>query len=98
MYVLHNQPFSSYLERNIFDAAHAHHRLANCLRNPWHIQGPYHPNLAMGARMWEDVAPPSFACASVWDAPRVARFLIILAKRQKDNRPPSILLRVEMGG
>jgi hypothetical protein len=90
MDALRKQSFASYLERNIFDATHAHH-------DPLHIQSFYHPNRSMGARTLEDVAPPSFACASVWDAPRVARFLTTLAKRRKDNRPPSVLPRAEMG-
>ncbi len=50
----------------------------------------------MDAKTSQQVSPLSFACVSVWDAPRVARFRVILEKRRED-RLRSGLPRVEMG-
>jgi hypothetical protein len=97
MVALRKQLFASYLERNIFDVAHPRHLLANFLHNPSHIQSTYHPNFLTAARTSQDVCPPSFACVSVWDAPRVVHFLVISAKRREDCLL-SLLPRVAMGG
>jgi len=78
------QLFSSYHERNAFDEAHAHARLASCLHtsSSLHTQSLFHPNVSMDARTPQEVSRLSFAYALVWAAQQVVRFFVIRDHRE----------------
>lgn len=71
--------------------------LLRIAHSPSRIQNSCRPYVSTDVRTSQEASPQASACVSVCDAPRVARYFVVLEK-QGEGRLPSLPPRVEMGG